>query len=260
MNALTQHSHTVVDQHDRQAEAYTRLIASIPDERGARFRALVEPKRSDKVIDVACGPGVLSLGLAPHVAEVVGLDLTPRMLIEAQKLQAAAKLWNIRWVIGDAASLPFGDGTFSLAICSGSFHHFEEPATVLEEMVRVCGAAGRIAINDVTPAPEKSAAYDELETLRDPSHRHAHSIEELRALGHAAGLREVHVETSVTGDIPFDAVLSTSHPERISREEIHALVAEDARSGADRFGYNAHFVEGRLMANFATSIVVWQPA
>lgn len=258
MSAQPEHNVTVAEQHRRQAEAYARLVADLPSERSARFRALVPTSPDDRVIDVACGPGLLSLEMAPHVAEIVGIDLTPQMLIKAQKLQAAAGVWNIRWVIGDATALPFGDATFSLAICSGAFHHFEDPVGVLCEMMRVCQPGGRIVINDVTPGPDKAPAYDRIETLRDPSHRHAHSVAELRALGREAGLVEIHVDTSPTSDIPFDAVLSTSEPVELSREEIHALVAEDARSGEDRYGYNAHFVESRLMANFVTTILVWR--
>jgi ubiquinone/menaquinone biosynthesis C-methylase UbiE len=210
------------------------------------------------VIDVACGPGVFPLHLAPYVREIVGLELTPALLNEAQRLQKAARTWNVRWVIGEAGSLPFGDGAFSLVVCSGSFHHFDDPVGVLAEMVRVCRPGGRIAINAVTPEAGNSAAYDQLELLRDPKHRHAHTVDEMRALGAAAQLVPMCVDTRTTDDMSLVDVLAASPAGRHSQHQIEDLLRTDASSGDDRHGLHAHLSDGKLMVNYTTTTFVWR--
>jgi len=257
MTQASAHNATVIDQHNRQAGEYARLTASLASDRPTSFRELMAPAPGDRVLDIACGPGLLSTGLAPHVAEVVGLDLTPGMLSEAGKRQASLGIENIIWVEGDAAALPFADASFTLIVCSAAFHHFERPAQVMKEMARVCRAGGRIAVTDVTQTPEKAAAYDRIELMRDPSHRHAHSVEEFLELGRGAGLGEAIVRPGQSGEIPFDAVLATSHPRDHSKDEIRALLEEDARSGKNKLGFQAHFTDGRLMAAYSTSAFRW---
>jgi len=58
-------------------------------------------------------------------------------------------------------------------------------------MRRVCKPGGRIVVIDATPAPQCQAAYDRMETLRDPSHTSALTMAQLRAMRQAQGLREV---------------------------------------------------------------------
>jgi ubiquinone/menaquinone biosynthesis C-methylase UbiE len=260
MSEISAHNATIIDQHNRQAPDYARLTGSMAIDRSAKFRQFAGPEASDLVLDVACGPGVLSTGLAPFVAHVTGIDLTPGMLAEAREAQVKLGLENLAWVEGDAADLPFVDGCFSLVVSSAAFHHFERPLDVLGDMARVCRSGGKVVVSDVTPAPDKSTSYDRIERMRDPSHRHAHSVDELRALGRAAGLGEARVETSSTGGIPFDSVLATSHPVDHSREEIRALLEADADSGEDRLGFQAHFADGKLMARYTTSSFLWMKA
>ena len=77
---------------------------------------------------------------------VTGIDLTPAMIEQAKILQQQRGLQNIVWNIGDVTHLPYNYASFSLVVTRYSFHHMLDPASVLNEMIRVCIPGGRIAM------------------------------------------------------------------------------------------------------------------
>jgi SAM-dependent methyltransferase len=252
---LSSHNETIVDQHNLQAEGYAALTraASPPPSNDLAVQLGAGP--DDAVLDLACGPGSLSLQLAPYVREVTGLDLTPGMLEQARAAQANQGARNVRWVEGDAAEVPFPDASFDLVVSRAAFHHFETPAGVLSEMARVCRPGGHIAVSDVTPDDHKVDAYNHTEKMRDPSHAHAHSVAELRALGDALGLGEPRVETRMSGPMPYAAVLATSFPEKFTREELLDVLRQDA--GKDELGFRAELRDDEVLVTYRTSTLVW---
>lgn len=256
MSERSRHNETIVDQHTRQAPAYARLTSGMAGQRPARHE-VIGARADDALLDIACGPGSLTLELAPHVASATGLDITPAMLDQARAAQARCGAENVAWVEGDAARLPFPDASFSLVTCSAAFHHFEDPAAVLGEMTRVCRPGGRVVVSDVTPDPGKAAAYDTMERMRDPSHRHAHPLPELEELGRASGLGAPTSRTGLTGPLPYAAVLATSFPEEHSREDLLEHMREDATGGTDRLGFKAQLVEGEVLVSYPMSTVIW---
>jgi ubiquinone/menaquinone biosynthesis C-methylase UbiE len=248
----------VLDQFTRQAAGYSRLTGGAAGaDRRAGFRALIGAKPDDRVLDVCCGPGTVALDLAPHVAHVTGLDLTPAMLEQARLAQAERGCGNVDWLEGDVFDLPFGDGAFSLVICGAAFHHMVDPRSALREMARVCRPGGRIAVRDVTPDPAKSAAYDRMERLRDPSHTHALVPAELAGLGEGLGLDTPALHSSTTADLPLDAILATSFPELCTIAEIRAMFLADARSGADDLGFKARLIDGEIRVSYAQTTAIW---
>src|SRR5947208_970387 len=102
-----------------------------------------------RVLDVACGPGLVALRLAEVAGHVTGLDLTPAMLDKARELQRQRGLQNLSWRPGRADALPYPGGSFDAAVTRFSFHHLTDPAAALAEMVRVCRPGGRVVVCDV---------------------------------------------------------------------------------------------------------------
>src|SRR5262245_63066159 len=125
---------------------------------------------ADAVLDVACGAGAVACAAARTARQVTRIDLTPAMIERAEAAQAAAGLTNLAWHVGDVARLPFRAGQFDVVLTRYSLHHFPRPAEVVAEMARVCKPSGRVAVADLALPPEKAAAYDGMERLRDPSH------------------------------------------------------------------------------------------
>jgi ubiquinone/menaquinone biosynthesis C-methylase UbiE len=258
MIGTSEQNHRVLDQFSRQAEGYSRVIGGAAGaDRRAAFRALIGAQPDDLVLDVCCGPGTMALDLAPHVAHVTGLDLTPAMLEQARRAQAERGCANVDWVEGDVFGLPFEDGSFSLVTCGAAFHHMVDPRPALREMSRVCRSGGRIVVRDVTPDAAKSAAYDRMERLRDPSHTHALVRAELACLGDGMPLGTPALQSSTTADLPLDAILAASFPEACTIADIRAMFLADALAGTDEFGFDARIIDGEIRVSYRQTTAIW---
>ena len=121
--------------------------------------AAVEP--GAVVVDIGCGVGRLTRPLARQAGRVIALDVSSRMLAEAQRLNAG--LENVEWRHGDGESLrPIPDGSVDACISHVVFRHLPDPALTLgyvREMGRVLRPGGFAAFelsND--PAPHRRRA------------------------------------------------------------------------------------------------------
>ena len=104
------------------AAHYVRGRVAYPQALADLLAAEVGLDRSGRLLDVGCGPGSLTLLLAPLVAEATGLDADPDMLAEAERLAVRAGLANVRWRLLRAEDLPAGLGTFRLVTFAQSLH------------------------------------------------------------------------------------------------------------------------------------------
>ena len=101
-----------------------------------------------RLLDVGCGPGVLTIALADRFAEAIGLDPDPEMLAEGTRRAAQAGIDTIRWVEALAEDLPqFNLGSFKLVTFGQSFHWTdrERVAEVVYDMLEPGGALALIA-------------------------------------------------------------------------------------------------------------------
>lgn len=83
---------------------------------------LVGLRGRDRLLDVGCGPGTVTLALAPYVGTAVGLDPDPGMLAEAERRATSDGVTGVRWVRARAEDLPAGLGTFRVVVFAQSFH------------------------------------------------------------------------------------------------------------------------------------------
>jgi ubiquinone/menaquinone biosynthesis C-methylase UbiE len=112
---------------------------------------LPELRPGMRVLDVGCGPGSITRGLAELVApgEVVGVDLSRETLEAARGNAAAHGLDNLRYEEASVYELPFGDGTFDVAFAHQVIQHLREREAALGEMLRVLRPGGLLAIREV---------------------------------------------------------------------------------------------------------------
>jgi SAM-dependent methyltransferase len=107
-----------------------------------------------RLLDVGCGPGILTVKLASHFAEAIGLDADREMLTEADTCARVAGLTNVRWVHARAEELPLDLGAFNVVSFGQSFHWLdrERVAAIVLEMLLPGGAL--VYVSDVKEAAE----------------------------------------------------------------------------------------------------------
>jgi len=117
-----------------------------------------------RVLDVACGTGVLACEAARQVrpgGHVTGLDRNPGMLEIARRKEP-----SIEWQEGLAEALPFADAAFDAVLCQFGLMFFEDRAKALAEMWRVVQPGCRIAVATYSAA-DRSPGYAAMIGLLD---------------------------------------------------------------------------------------------
>jgi len=135
-----------------------------------RVRRLLGPFTGDEAgLDAGCGTGSVALVLAPHVAEVVGVD-TRADYLDAARAKAPE---NTRFVEGDVMELPFGYAEFDLVCCHRVLHHVRRPELAVAELARVARPGGKVFIADQLGSVDPLVSYemDRFERLRDATHQ-----------------------------------------------------------------------------------------
>lgn len=247
----TTHTQRIIDQFTRWAKPFADLPIHAEADAMARTVAACATGPGDRLLDVACGPGILACALARQAGHVSGIDITPAMIAQARTRQGASGLTNMDWRVGDATALPFGDDLFDRVTTRYSFHHMPDPAAALAEMKRVCRPGGRIVVIDATPTPETREAYDGMERMRDPSHTSALPLEALRGIGRATGLAELLVD-----GYRLEAQLAPLS-DSVDMPALTALFEADIASGQDRIGVGAWRAADGIRFHFPVSIVAW---
>ena len=104
---------------------------------------------SSNVLEVAPGPGYLSVELAKlGNYNIIGLDIS-KTFVEIAQTKATKAGVKVDFRQGDAAEMPFADGTFDFAVCTSAFKNFPDPIKVLDEIFRVLKASGKALIIDM---------------------------------------------------------------------------------------------------------------
>jgi ubiquinone/menaquinone biosynthesis C-methylase UbiE len=174
---------------DATRERFARTAERVAELQDARAAGLerdivrfVVPSGDERALDSGTGSGALAFALAPHVREVVGVDIVPELLEQARK--RAEGFPNVSFVEGDATKLPFDYGSFDLTGTLRTLHHIARPELAVAELVRVTRPRGRILVVDqIAPVdPVAAAELNRFERARDPSHTRALADVDLRGL------------------------------------------------------------------------------
>ena len=133
------HAQATVRQHGRRTA----------EEAAAFF--LPELKAGMRLLDVGCGPGSITRGLAARLApgEVIGVDLSEETLESARREAAERRLDNLHYQVASVYELPFDADSFDVVFAHQVLQHLREPSAAIVEMLRVLRPSGLIAVRDV---------------------------------------------------------------------------------------------------------------
>ena len=112
------------------------------------------------LLDIGTGPGHLLLALRETLpeAELIGIDISPAMIKQAQRnAKTHGPATHIELRVAGANALPFADGVFDRVVSTGSLHHWNDPVTALSEAHRVLKAGGYALIYDLVRDMPKAA-------------------------------------------------------------------------------------------------------
>jgi ubiquinone/menaquinone biosynthesis C-methylase UbiE len=205
-------------------------VAALQDARAAeleeRVVRFVAPGGEERALDSGCGSGALAFALAPHVREVVGVDLVPELLDQART--RAERFPNVSFVEGDANKLPFEYGSFDLVGTLRTLHHIARPELAVAELTRVTRPRGRLLVVDqIAPVdPLVTLELNRFERARDPSHTRTLADIDLRHLFESNGLVLLRAEYEQE-QRDLDAYLDLAGCEGEARERAATLAPPD---------------------------------
>ena len=204
------------------AAAVGRHADERAEQLGSRVRNLLDLTGAERALDAGAGTGLLAFALAPHVREVVALDLVPELLEEGRR--RAGSHPNVTFVEGDVTRLPFGPGEFDLVGALMLLHHVARPEVVMAELNRVTRIGGTLFVVDqVAPAdPLAALELNRFEVARDPSTTRVLADIDLRGLFDSNGLvtRRAEFERERRD---LDSYLDLAGCEGLDRERARAL-------------------------------------
>lgn len=163
----------------------------------SRVLEAAQVRTGQRVLDVACGTGVLAREAAKVVGGngfVAGLDATPGMLVVAERLGP-----GIQWRTGFAEALPYEDESFDAVVSQFGLMFFVDRPKAIREMLRVVAPGGSLAVA-VWESLEHSEAYPEEVTLleRIAGREAADALRAPFALGDRQALKTLFEDAGAT--------------------------------------------------------------
>jgi ubiquinone/menaquinone biosynthesis C-methylase UbiE len=164
------------------------------------------------VLEVAPGPGFLSIELAKRGLQVRAVDIS-KTFVEIAHNNAAADGVKVLFQRGNAAALPVNDASVDFVVCRAAFKNFIEPVKALSEMRRVLRPGGTALLIDM----RRDVSLEEIRryvdglglsrlsrwfamfTFRAMLIKRAYPVEEIRRMAVAAGWADVRIETAPMG-------------------------------------------------------------
>lgn len=142
------------------------------------------PYKNKRVLDLACGSGIIALELSKYADIVDALDVSPLMIDRLKKECNNKKLNNINYLVGDAHNLKYEDNTFDTVITRLSMHHFNNPRIVLKEIKRVLKNLGELIIIDIITSEdeEEMRLQNSFNKIRDFSHNKFFTLNSLKKI------------------------------------------------------------------------------
>ncbi len=217
------------------------------EERARKLAEFANIKKGAKVLDIACGNGPLSAYLCKNDATVIGIDLTPVMLIYAK--QNCSKC---AFICADAEKLPCRSYTdrsysklFDFCVARACIHHIQNIHSLLREISLVSNV---LIIEDTSSSGDsvKARLHNSIEKIRDPSHNWMYPITELRRIVESEGF-VIETWKLVESNREFEDWMNGAAADWQTRLRCRTLFINSIRNGRDDTGLNVRQKDGRIV-------------
>ena len=226
------------------------------DETGPAAFLLPHLEPGMRLLDVGCGPGTVTLGLAHRIApaSAVGCDLEAGMIARATQLADDAGVGNVSFRTANILDLPFANDEFDVVFSSAVTEHLRNPQGAVAELARVAKPGGLVAITRTdwtgplmspdSPAMERFFTW--LEAGFNAQGGSMNSGRHIRSMTRAAGLEDVEF---------FAGYINAT-----TRERVHALVSDYTQWMDNMDIFQQLIRDGRLTAQALadTRAAMWQ--
>jgi ubiquinone/menaquinone biosynthesis C-methylase UbiE len=129
---------------DKQAPGYDqrnlRVYKNAYDLSIQKTRAVLSSDQ--KALEIGCGTGIISLGIAPFVESVVATDISTQMIAVAKSKAESTSITNVEFRVCDGYSLPYDDQAFDMVLLFNVLHFVKEPTALLHEAHRLLKPSG----------------------------------------------------------------------------------------------------------------------
>ena len=174
-----------MDDKTRRAMAPSRSeIAALPLSSNTRIAAQLLASDGPRALDIGCGEGKFTRGLAQIYANVKGIDVKANKIAEAQAA-ADAEGVKVTFQTASGEAIPESDGSFDTVIFSNSLHHMPSPSKALVEALRVLKQGGALYVMEPVPSGNY---HDATCLVNDETEVRTQAYGDMQAL---AGVREV---------------------------------------------------------------------
>jgi ubiquinone/menaquinone biosynthesis C-methylase UbiE len=181
-----------------------------------RIAATLSP--AAEVLEVAPGPGFLSIELAKRGLHVRAVDIS-QTFVEIAKRNATAEGVQARFDLGNAAALPVEDASIDFVVCRAAFKNFTEPVKALAEFRRVLRPGGKALLIDMRRDASMASIRQYVEGLgvsrlnrwfmmfvfRNMLIKRAYPLEEIHRMAKEAGWADPRIDSAPLG---FEAWLT----------------------------------------------------
>jgi ubiquinone/menaquinone biosynthesis C-methylase UbiE len=144
------------------------------------------------ILDVACGPGTYGRRVASRSRSIYGIDICMSMLRQGARYVERDHVPDVHFARAKVEALPFRDGLFDAAICSGSLNHFPDTVLALRETCRTMKAGASLAANCFVVSNKGLLKYRSLRERAERGGGHIFELPQLNEYVAEAGFGEFH--------------------------------------------------------------------
>ena len=190
----------VAEHFDRAAATYDRSFTVKHYQSRALALALERlPIESEmRVLEIGCGTGTGTLAVATRLngtGQVIGLDVAPKMIEQAQIRLSASGLSNVQFVSGSAHDLEYED-TFDVVFCTNAYHHFADKTGIFRRVRQSLKIGGSFWVQDSCSDFLPMRGLDLLGKLGERAHVGTTTSRQLENLYRNAEFVDVEVSSS----------------------------------------------------------------